>query len=257
MASRDNPLLEITPEVLLKAYSCGIFPMAESADDPQLIWIEPQARGLLPLTDICVPKRLARTIRQEPFQIRIDSHFDGVIGLRYVSEGSFINATTRIAFLANLSPIKLEFSVPGKYSSKIKKGDSLVFSTDARDKPYEASVYAVDPQIDPQTRTLKIRAISDNSDGSLLPGQFAKIELVLRQSDDVIMLPTEAVIPQLRGHKIFVYKNGTAEELAVDIGVRTANSVEIASGLNLGDTVITSGILSIKNRSKVEVTTLN
>ena len=79
MASRDNPLLEITPEVLLKAYSCGIFPMAESADDPQLFWIEPQARGLLPLTDICVPKRLARTIRQEPFQIRIDSHFDGVI----------------------------------------------------------------------------------------------------------------------------------------------------------------------------------
>ena len=79
MASRDNPLLEITPEVLLKAYSCGIFPMAESADDPQLFWIEPQARGLLPLTEICVPKRLARTIRQEPFDIRIDSDFDAVI----------------------------------------------------------------------------------------------------------------------------------------------------------------------------------
>ncbi len=79
MASRDNPLLEITPEVLLKAYSCGIFPMAESADDPQLFWIEPQARGLLPLDAVNVPRRLARTIRNQPFEIRIDTDFEGVI----------------------------------------------------------------------------------------------------------------------------------------------------------------------------------
>ncbi len=79
MATRDSTLLEITPEVLLKAYSCGIFPMAESADDPQLFWIEPQARGLLPLDQIKVPKRLARTIRQSLFDIRVDTDFDGVI----------------------------------------------------------------------------------------------------------------------------------------------------------------------------------
>ncbi len=79
MATRDSTLLEITPEVLLKAYSCGIFPMAESADDPQLFWIEPQARGLLPLESISVPKRLARTIRQAPFEVRVDTDFDGVI----------------------------------------------------------------------------------------------------------------------------------------------------------------------------------
>ena len=79
MATRDNTLLEITPEVLLKAYSCGIFPMAENADDPQLFWIEPQARGLLPLDSINIPKRLARTIRSEPFDIRVDTDFDGVI----------------------------------------------------------------------------------------------------------------------------------------------------------------------------------
>ncbi|MEM7749439.1 MAG: leucyl/phenylalanyl-tRNA--protein transferase [Pseudomonadota bacterium] len=79
MATRDSTLLEITPEVLLKAYSCGIFPMAESADDPQLFWIEPQARGLLPLESINIPKRLARTIRQAPFEVRVDTDFDGVI----------------------------------------------------------------------------------------------------------------------------------------------------------------------------------
>ena len=79
MAARDNPLLEITPQVLLKAYTCGIFPMAESADDPQLYWIEPQARGILPLDRIEIPKRLQRTIRQQPYEIRIDTDFEGVI----------------------------------------------------------------------------------------------------------------------------------------------------------------------------------
>lgn len=79
MATRDNPLFEITPQMLLRAYACGIFPMAESADDPQLYWIEPQARGVLPLDRVVVHKRLARTIRHCPFEIRIDTDFEGVI----------------------------------------------------------------------------------------------------------------------------------------------------------------------------------
>ena len=79
MASRDDIAIEITPEVLLKAYACGIFPMAESADDPALYWIEPQARGILPLDQVHVPKRLARTIRAQQFEVRVDSDFKGVI----------------------------------------------------------------------------------------------------------------------------------------------------------------------------------
>lgn len=79
MASRDDILPEITPQVLLKAYRCGIFPMAESADDPALYWIEPQHRGILPLDRISIPRRLARTIRSQPYDIRIDTNFDGVI----------------------------------------------------------------------------------------------------------------------------------------------------------------------------------
>ncbi len=79
MASRDDIVLEITPEVLLKAYACGIFPMAEAADDPALYWIEPERRGILPLQNLHVPSRLRRTIRQGVFEIRIDSDFDAVI----------------------------------------------------------------------------------------------------------------------------------------------------------------------------------
>ncbi|SRR5581483_204830 len=79
MASRDDIIIEITPHVLLKAYTCGIFPMAESADDPALYWIEPQQRGVLLLDQVHVPRRLARTIRQRSFEVRIDTDFDGVI----------------------------------------------------------------------------------------------------------------------------------------------------------------------------------
>jgi leucyl/phenylalanyl-tRNA---protein transferase len=79
MASPDDIVIEITPQVLLKAYTCGIFPMAESADDPALFWIEPQQRGVLPLETVHVPKRLARTVRQGTFEVRIDTDFEGVI----------------------------------------------------------------------------------------------------------------------------------------------------------------------------------
>ncbi|MFA5956463.1 leucyl/phenylalanyl-tRNA--protein transferase [Hyphomicrobium sp.] len=79
MASRDDPMFEITPQVLLKAYSCGIFPMAESADDPALYWIEPQQRGVLPLDGLHIPRRLLRTVRTTPFIVKVDSDYDGVI----------------------------------------------------------------------------------------------------------------------------------------------------------------------------------
>jgi leucyl/phenylalanyl-tRNA--protein transferase len=79
MASRDDIVIEITPQVLLKAYACGIFPMAESADDPALYWIEPQQRGILQLAAVHVPRRLARTVRQGVYDIRVDTDFEGVI----------------------------------------------------------------------------------------------------------------------------------------------------------------------------------
>jgi leucyl/phenylalanyl-tRNA--protein transferase len=79
MASRDDIVIEITPQVLLKAYACGIFPMAESAEDNALYWIEPERRGILPLDRMHVPRRLARTIRSGQFEVKIDSNFEGVI----------------------------------------------------------------------------------------------------------------------------------------------------------------------------------
>jgi leucyl/phenylalanyl-tRNA---protein transferase len=99
MARRQPTLLEITPEVLLKAYACGIFPMAESAEDPALYWIEPEMRGILPLDRFHVPARLARTVRSERFMVTVDRDFDAVMeGCAAPREGrprTWINARIR------------------------------------------------------------------------------------------------------------------------------------------------------------------
>ncbi len=79
MASRETALVEITPEVLLKAYACGIFPMAENSDDPSLYWIEPEQRGIIPIEHFHLPKRLARTVRSDRFSVHIDRDFDAVM----------------------------------------------------------------------------------------------------------------------------------------------------------------------------------
>ena len=79
MASRESAFIDITPEVLLKAYSCGIFPMAESAEDPALYWIEPERRGIIPLERFHLSGRLARTVRSTPFTVIVDRDFDAVI----------------------------------------------------------------------------------------------------------------------------------------------------------------------------------
>jgi len=100
--SRDDILIEITPQVLLKAYTCGIFPMAESAEDPALYWLEPQHRGVLPFNSIHVPKRLARTLRTTSMRVRIDSDFEGVIegcaGSRPGRNSTWINSRIRTLY---------------------------------------------------------------------------------------------------------------------------------------------------------------
>jgi leucyl/phenylalanyl-tRNA---protein transferase len=102
MASRDDIMIEITPQVLLKAYSCGIFPMAESADDPALYWIEPQHRGILPLGSAHIPRRLARTVRNDTYRVSIDTDYDGVIegcaAERAGRRSTWINSRIRLLY---------------------------------------------------------------------------------------------------------------------------------------------------------------
>ena len=179
--------------------------------------------------------------------------FSGILGLRQVSEGAYLTPSTVIVPIYSIHPAKLEFSIPGKYSNQVKVGNPVNFRVESNNKDYTGKVYVIVPQIDPNTRTIKIRATSPNPNNELLPGQFANVTLVLDTRDNVIMIPAEALIPELAGYKVFVYKNGKAQSVEVESGVRTATEIEITSGLAPGDTVITTGILQIRSDMPVAV----
>ncbi|MEO0331244.1 MAG: efflux RND transporter periplasmic adaptor subunit [Bacteroidota bacterium] len=206
------------------------------------------------LTELNTSTADIKVLEAQIAKSQIRAPFDGMIGLRYVSTGSYISPQTAIATFSNIDPAKIEFSVPGRYSNDIKIGDEIEFQTDASDDTFGGKIYAIDPMIDPATRTLKMRAISPNEYRRLLPGQFARISLTLNREDNALMVPTQAVIPELNGHKVFVAKQGTVEERKVEVGIRTNKDVEISEGLSQQDTVVTSGILQIKSGSSVDIT---
>ena len=144
-------------------------------------------------------------ILQSQYQkTKVRAPFSGTVGLRFISEGSYLTPNESIVMLYSIDPAKIDFSVPEKYSKKVKVGDEIRFITDALESPRSGKIYALEPQVDTETRTLRMRALSPNHDRSLLPGQFAKVELIFSTLDGALMVPTEAVIPELGGHKIFV-----------------------------------------------------
>ncbi|UII26125.1 efflux RND transporter periplasmic adaptor subunit [Fulvivirga maritima] len=183
----------------------------------------------------------------------IRAPFSGIIGLREISVGSYLNPDDRIANLYNIDPIKIDFSVPGKYISEVSSGDKITFTTDSYEETFSGEIYAIEPQIDPQTRSLRIRALCSNDDNKLLPGQFAKINVTLSTYESALMVPTEAIIPELNGKKVFVYKNGLAESRQVQTGIRTADNIQVTEGLSAGDTVLTSGTLQLKQGLPVTI----
>ena len=122
---------------------------------------------------------------------------------------------------------------------------------------YTARVYAIEPSIEASTRTLQLRAKADNTSGVLIPGSFASISLPLATIEDAILIPTEAIIPVQDGKKVFVTDSGKAKEVMVQTSTRTEKEILVISGLKAGDTVLTTGIMSLKDGSKVKVNTGN
>ncbi|WP_276499202.1 efflux RND transporter periplasmic adaptor subunit [Pontibacter litorisediminis] len=179
--------------------------------------------------------------------------FDGVIGLRQVSEGSYVSATTPIARIVDISPVKIDFAIPGRYSQQVKAGDKISFTVEGRPEVYQAAVYAVEPGIDPTTRTLQVRALFDNQNEEVKPGAFVSVSLALSNSDDAILIPTEAIIPEATGHKIFLAKNGKAVPQMVKIGQRSETMIQIMEGVAPGDTIIRSGILQVRDGSNLNI----
>ncbi|MDB5012039.1 MAG: cation transporter [Daejeonella sp.] len=206
------------------------------------------------LADLRSLQSQTQLIRAQLSKTQIRAPFNGKIGLRSISMGEYVTPTSTIAKLVSINPVKILFSIPEKYSTQIKANTTFKFTVAGSDNTHVAKVYAIEPGVDLATRTLLLKAKSDNASGNLFPGSFAKIDLPLSNVDDAILIPTEAVIPVLKGKKVFVSENGKAKEVMIGTGARTQKSVLVSSGLKVGDTVLTSGMMSLKADAPVIVT---
>lgn len=196
-------------------------------------------------------------IKAQIDKTEIRAPFSGVVGLRSVSEGSYVTTSTVIARLQNFNNLKVDFSIPEMYSASVKAGDDLEFKISGSTQLFKAKVYAIEPKIDPGTRTLQIRAICSSSYKELIPGAFANVELNLKQTSNAILIPTVSIVPELKGQIVYLYRSGVVVPQPVETGVREETQVQIVKGLSEGDTVITSGILQIRPNSKVKISEIN
>lgn len=198
-------------------------------------------------------KAQAQLIRAQLAKTSVIAPFSGKIGLRSISVGEYLTPSTSIANLLSTNPIKVSFSVPEKYNGQIKLNSEISFTTSASSKVFKGKVFAIEPGVNQQTRTLQIKALAQNPNGELLPGSFAQVKLTLNTIKNAILVPTEAVIPILKGKIVYVSRDGKAEQVNVEAGTRTAESILITNGLKVGDTVLTTGAMSLKPDAPVKV----
>lgn len=187
----------------------------------------------------------------------IRAPFDGLVGLRSVSEGGFVTVGTRLATLQNVDRIRIEFSVPERYAATVRTGEVISYTRQGSDQTYRATISAIEPRIDPNTRTLAIRATALNPQRLILPGAFAQITYSLKEVENALMVPSEAFVPESGQIFVFVLKSGLAQRVAVQTGIRTDSQVQVLNGIALGDTVLTTGILQLREGMPVRISSID
>ena len=188
---------------------------------------------------------IAKTIVRAPFS--------GKIGLNAISPGSYVTPASVIAVINQTDNLKLDFTVPEKYSGQIKIGQLVTFTIEGSDKQMGAKVIATEANVMENTRSLTVRASVMGKDNALMAGAFAKVQLSFDPDPDALLIPTQAVLPQARGKKVILYKGGTAIFADVTTGVRDSARVQIIDGLKAGDTVVVTGLLSVRPEAKIQI----
>ncbi|HEY9490295.1 MAG TPA: efflux RND transporter periplasmic adaptor subunit [Chryseosolibacter sp.] len=187
---------------------------------------------------------------------RIIAPFDGQIGMINTHVGAVVSVNTVLTDIEDNSVVKIEFSVPEKYTNVIRVGSEHTFTTPSVDNRFKTTVTAKAARLSTDTRTLLVRGLTPNPHARLLAGQSARVTVSLNSSDDALAVSSQALIPSRGGYAVFVAKNQKAETLAVQIGQRSTGSVEILSGLHAGDTVITSNLLRLSPGTPVSLVTI-
>ncbi|EKV29828.1 putative Co/Zn/Cd efflux system membrane fusion protein [Caenispirillum salinarum AK4] len=194
---------------------------------------------------------LAR-VNMEKTELR--APFSGLLGLRQVSVGDYVRAGDAIVNLEDVDPIKVDFRVPEVFAHRLETGQSIRMRVDAvPGETFEGTVYAIDPQVDVQGRSVLLRARVPNMDGPLRPGMFARVTLVLDERPNALVVPEEALIPQGTSQMVYKVVDGMVEAQPVTIGQRRKGIVEVTGGLSEGDTVITAGQIKVRPGQPVTV----
>ncbi|OON68926.1 efflux transporter periplasmic adaptor subunit [Hymenobacter sp. CRA2] len=194
-----------------------------------------------------------RLVQAQLAKAYVRAPFSGVVGLRSVSVGAYVSPNSPITTLSRVSPVKVDFAVPGRYANAVKVGDQVQVLDEASNKKYNARVYAINPQIDPASRTLSVRATYPNAQKELQPGAFVRVNLQIGQVDEAIQIPSESVSPEASGYMVYKVQGGKAERQPVKIGIRSESLIQITEGLAQGDTILRTGILQVKPGDKVKI----
>ena len=190
--------------------------------------------------------RLSKTVIRAPF--------DGMIGLRKISPGAYVKPGDDIVALESLGAMKLDFRVPETYLARLAVDQRLAARVDAYpEQSFEGTIYAIEPALDEETRTVLLRARLPNPHNQLRPGLFARVSLILERRENALVVPEQAIVPV--GQTTFVYRvvDGKAVMTPVKLGLRRPGLVEILEGLSAGDQVVTDGQLKIRDGAAVQV----
>ena len=192
-------------------------------------------------------------IKEAIRKTEIRAPFSGKLGLKNISPGAFITPATILTTIGQVNQLKIQFNVPEKYGSLLRMGQSVDFSIDGTDKKFSAQIIATEIKIEENTRSLAVRAAVKNNDPVLYPGAFAKVKIVLGKNENAIMIPNSVIVPQGRKKLVYLYKGGKSMQADITTGVRDSANIQVLSGLNVGDTVITSGLLFLKPGGDVKL----
>jgi membrane fusion protein (multidrug efflux system) len=192
-------------------------------------------------------------IRTSISKTQIRAPFSGKLGLKEVSTGAYVTPQSVIAAIQKTNDLRIDFNLPEKYSPQVKIGQYLNFTIEGTNRNYTAIIAATESGIEQSTRTLAIRSRVKGDATGLVPGGFAKVKLSFDPDPNALMIPSQAIIPQARGKKVAVYTDSIAKFVDVTTGVRDSINVQILSGLNVGDTIIVTGLLTVKPNSKVKI----
>ncbi len=176
---------------------------------------------------------------------KITAPFTGRLGMRDFSKGAFLSQGSTITTLSEVNKLKVDFTISQNHMSSIQVGKSVkvLIQTDT----LEASIYAINPVIDPLTRSINVRAILQNPSKNVMPGTFAEVLVTTNYLNDALLIPSQAIVQSINEQIVFVSENGKVRRKVIKMGNRTADMVHVPAGISAGDTVLTTGLLAVKD----------